>query len=273
MIAEAIAYPADSLKTRMQLQGVGSGSATSSLKPYEQAYALYYGVGIALFRHIPYSGTRQMLYQSGKIMMEGSAPGGAHVVALGCLAMTAGAIGQFVANPTDVLKVRMQSDGRKVNLGLAPEYRNIWDAGSRVWKEEGIEGLFVGAIPNMVRAVFMNLGDICVYDTVKTLSTPIVGGGLASEVLASASCGFATAILASPAEVCRNRMMNNGPRSPAPLYDDLIDCVKKTYAQGGVGEFFKGIVPFYMRNGPWHLAFWLSYENLGAFADKVIPHL
>jgi len=64
MIAEAIAFPFDSLKTRMQLQGVGSGSAASNLSPFQQAFALYYGVGIALFRHIPYSGTRQMLYQT-----------------------------------------------------------------------------------------------------------------------------------------------------------------------------------------------------------------
>jgi len=272
MIAEAIAFPFDSLKTRMQLQGVGAGSAASNLSPFQQAFALYYGVGIALFRHIPYSGTRQMLYQTGKGMLEGG-QGGAHVVALGTLAMSAGAIGQLIANPTDVLKVRMQSDGRKVNQGLDPEYRSVWDAVARVWKEEGVEGMMVGAVPNMVRAVFMNLGDICVYDTVKVLSIPYTGGGLASEVLASATCGFATAILASPAEVARNRMMNNGPSSPAPLYDNLIDCVKKTYAQGGVGEFFKGIVPFYMRNGPWHLAFWLSFESLGQFADSAIPHL
>lgn len=65
---------------------------------------------------------------------------------------------------------------------MEPEYRNVWDAVSRVWKEEGIEGMMVGAVPNMVRAVFMNLGDICVYDTVKVLSIPVVGGGLASEV-------------------------------------------------------------------------------------------
>jgi hypothetical protein len=46
-------------------------------------------------------------------MLEGG-QGGAQVVALGTLAMSAGAIGQLIANPTDVLKVRMQSDGRKV---------------------------------------------------------------------------------------------------------------------------------------------------------------
>ena len=49
----------------------------------------------------------------GKGLLEGG-QGGAHVVALGTLAMSAGALGQLIANPTDVLKVRMQSDGRKV---------------------------------------------------------------------------------------------------------------------------------------------------------------
>ncbi len=57
---------------------------------------------------VPYSGTRQMMYQTikGYLMASGiyaSSP--SQFVLLAVVAMTSGAIGQFVANPTDVLKV------------------------------------------------------------------------------------------------------------------------------------------------------------------------
>uniref|UniRef100_A0A7S0VTG6 ADP,ATP carrier protein n=1 Tax=Hemiselmis tepida TaxID=464990 RepID=A0A7S0VTG6_9CRYP len=279
IVAEAIAFPFDTIKTRIQLSSEGGGAHKGpkgkNLEGFAQFYSLYYGVGISLFRHIPYSGTRQMLYHWAKSLAEAGQPAGASLpfFALAGMAVTAGAVGQLVANPTDVLKVRMQSDGKKVNLGESPEYRGLADAVRRVWGEEGLQGMWVGSVPNAVRAMFMNLGDIAIYDTAKAFAEPYAGAGLGAAVFASAVCGLATAVLASPSEVARNRMMANGPTSPTPLYDNLGDCVVKTYREGGVAAFFQGILPFYARNGPWHLAFWLTFESLSSLADSVVPHL
>lgn len=37
------------------------------------------------------------------------------------------------------------------------------------------------------------------------------------------------AVVSNPAEVARNRMMNNGPTAPVVLYTSIADCVSKTY--------------------------------------------
>ncbi len=57
---------------------------------------------------VPYSGTRQMMYQTTKGYLVASgilADSPYPFILLAVVAMTSGAIGQFVANPTDVLKV------------------------------------------------------------------------------------------------------------------------------------------------------------------------
>jgi hypothetical protein len=58
-------------------------------------------------------------------------------------AMT-GATGQAIASPTDVVKVRLQADGRLRALGQAPRYNGTLDAFRRIPKEEGIGGFFKG---------------------------------------------------------------------------------------------------------------------------------
>lgn len=40
--------------------------------------------------------------------------------------MAAGAAGQFLASPTDLIKVRMQMDGRRKLEGLKPRYGQCW---------------------------------------------------------------------------------------------------------------------------------------------------
>ena len=37
--------------------------------------------------------------------------------------MSSGAIGQFIANPTDLVKVQMQTDGKRIAAGKQPLYR------------------------------------------------------------------------------------------------------------------------------------------------------
>jgi len=132
----------------------------------------------------------------------------------------------------------------------------------RVVREEGFFTLWTGVAANMARACFMNLGDQAVYDSVKLWAMANVGGGMSAEVAASAATGLATAFLACPSEVVRTRMMNNGPTAPTPLYRNIPDCVRKTWGEGGVPAFYQGLAPFYARDGPWYLTFWLVYEAL-----------
>ena len=80
--------------------------------------------------------------------------------------LIAGFIGSLVGNPADLALVRMQAD-----TTLPPNerrnYKHIFDAFSRITKEEGFKSLWRGSIPSVVRAMSLNLGMLAPYDEVK----------------------------------------------------------------------------------------------------------
>lgn len=55
--------------------------------------------------------------------------------------MTAGGIASFVGNPTEVALIRMTSDGRLPAVERR-NYRNVFDALGRIYKEEGVFSLW-----------------------------------------------------------------------------------------------------------------------------------
>lgn len=73
----------------------------------------------------------------------------------------AGAISSAIANPTDVLKVRMQVHGKGTDqLGLLGCFREIY-------KYEGVRGLWRGVGPTAQRAVVIASVELPVYDFCK----------------------------------------------------------------------------------------------------------
>lgn len=80
--------------------------------------------------------------------------------------LLAGAIGILVANPTDVVKVRLQAQLRSTNNEPA-RYKGSIDAYRLIVREEGWRGLYRGLVPNLLRNSFMNMAELATYDTVK----------------------------------------------------------------------------------------------------------
>lgn len=76
--------------------------------------------------------------------------------------MTAGGVGQAIAVPCDLIKVRMQGDGRLVAAGKLdkPRYTGLMDAFVKIKAEEGIAGFYKGATPAIQRAALVNLGEL-----------------------------------------------------------------------------------------------------------------
>jgi solute carrier family 25 oxoglutarate transporter 11 len=73
----------------------------------------------------------------------------------GC-GLVSGALGSFIGTPFDVALVRMQSD-LTLPIEERRNYNNVFNAFSRIIREEGIRTLWSGAIPTMSRAVSLNV--------------------------------------------------------------------------------------------------------------------
>ena len=149
MLAEGATFPVDITKTRLQLQGqadftgtkMGFGGMMVNIFKTEGLAGLYAGVTPAVARHIPYTGFRAIGYEYIRAFFCGSTPKDqAPLLAKMAAGMSAGAIGQAIAVPCDLIKVRMQSDGRLVAAGKLdkPRYTGLFDAFTTIQKAEGM---------------------------------------------------------------------------------------------------------------------------------------
>ncbi|KAJ3123920.1 hypothetical protein HK098_001565 [Nowakowskiella sp. JEL0407] len=259
---------------------LSTGKNVKFLSTFKSLYAdsgikaFYRGCSIASFRHVPYSGTRIIVYEnlSKNSTLELYLGPGIKVFS----GVTAGVIGQFIANPTDLIKVRMQSDSR---MGRYTSPLNVF---LEIMKERGIAGLWKGSIPSCVRAGLVNLGELVTYDSAKTqimllrlkynsISNPNSididdlillktrrdeVDDLLTHVSSSICSGFVAASISTPADVLKTRIMNS--KSTNIKIFGLIQTILK---EEGVRTLWRGFIPIWMRLAPWQLIFWVSYEN------------
>lgn len=124
--------------------------------------------------------------------------------------VTAGAVAQWLASPADLVKVQIQMEGRRRLMGEAPRVHSAAHAFRMIVQRGGVKGLWKGSIPNVQRAALVNLGDLTTYDTIKhlimrRLQMPDCH---TVHVLASICAGFVAAIMGTPADVVKTRIMN-----------------------------------------------------------------
>ncbi|OCT81334.1 solute carrier family 25 member 27 L homeolog isoform X1 [Xenopus laevis] len=180
--------------------------------------------------------------------------------------MTAGAIGQFFASPTDLVKVQMQMEGKRRLEGKPPRVRGVYHAFVTIVSKGGIRGLWAGWVPNVQRAALVNMGDLTMYDTAKHFllrNTPLTDNSLC-HTISSICSGVVAATLGTPADVIKTRIMNQ-PRDKhgrGLLYKSSTDCLIQAIRGEGFMSLYKGFMPTWMRMAPWSLVFWLTYEQI-----------
>ncbi|MEE6477027.1 hypothetical protein FKM82_011325 [Ascaphus truei] len=136
-VAELVTFPLDLTKTRLQIQGeaaLSQQAGTGPAVPYrgmvrtavgivqeEGLIKLWQGATPAVLRHIVYSGGRMVVYEQLRDSSLGKGENEDFPLWKAVIGgMTAGAIGQFFASPTDLVKVQMQMEGKRRLEGKPP---------------------------------------------------------------------------------------------------------------------------------------------------------
>ncbi|XP_034124107.1 mitochondrial uncoupling protein 4 isoform X2 [Drosophila guanche] len=180
--------------------------------------------------------------------------------------VTAGAVAQWLASPADLVKVQIQMEGRRRLMGEPPRVHSAGHAFRKIVQRGGIKGLWKGSIPNVQRAALVNLGDLTTYDTIKHLIMDRLQmpDCHTVHVLASVCAGFVAAIMGTPADVVKTRIMNQPTdnKGNGLLYRGSVDCLRQTVAKEGFPALYKGFLPCWIRMAPWSLTFWLSFEQI-----------
>jgi len=272
VVAESSTYPIDMTKTRMQLAGegrrmTGTGALRTAfaIAQAEGVSSLFSGLSPALLRHAIYTPARIVGYEQFRMLLNGGDPSvKLSLWQMGMAGACSGVLGQFVASPADLVKVRMQAAGKNP---AAPQYRSITHAFRSIIAQEGVIGLWRGVTPNCQRAALVNLGELATYDAAKQslLQSPYFSDNIWCHTAASVISGFVSSLVSCPADVLKSRLMANADAT-RPLYKGTFDCASQIIRTEGVASLWKGFIPSWTRLGPWQLLFWVTYEQLRSLA-------
>lgn len=109
------------------------------------------------------------------------------------------------------------------------------------------------------------MGDLTTYDRAKRfiMKKTNLGDNHITHAMASSCSGFIGAILGTPADVIKTRVMNQPTDSNGRglHYKSSIDCLIKTVRSEGFPALYKGFFPIWLRMAPWSLTFWITYEQ------------
>lgn len=223
----------------------------------EGLWALWNGVIAGLHRQCIYGGLRIGLYDPVKtILVGGDFVGDIPLYQKIFAALLTGAIAIVVANPTDLVKVRLQAEG-KLPSGVPRRYYGALDAYCTIVRQEGLGALWTGLGPNIARNAIVNAAELASYDQVKETILKIPGftDNIFTHILAGLGAGLFAVYIGSPIDVVKSRMMGDS------AYKNTVDCFIKTLKYEGFLAFYKGFLPNFSRLGSWNVIMFLTLEQ------------
>ncbi|XP_066562748.1 kidney mitochondrial carrier protein 1 [Amia ocellicauda] len=268
--AECGTFPIDLTKTRLQVQGQVGDSKYTEIRyrgmlhalgricREEGLLALYSGIAPAMLRQASYGTIKIGAYQSFKRLLVDSPEDETLVMNMMC-GVLSGVISSSIANPTDVLKIRMQAQGNVLQGGMIGNFIDIY-------QQEGTRGLWKGVSLTAQRAAIVVGVELPAYDLTKKhlILSGYMGDTVYTHFLSSFVCGLAGALASNPIDVVRTRMMNQRALLDGTCagYKSTLDCLLQTWRAEGFFALYKGFFPNWLRLGPWNIIFFITYEQL-----------
>jgi solute carrier family 25 uncoupling protein 27 len=120
---------------------------------------------------------------------------------------------------------------------------------------------FLPVLPLVILHVLTNTGT---YDQVKTtlIEKEIFAfSPLLQHVSASGAAGLASAVISTPADVVKTRLMDQSGTA-ARAYSGIGDALSTIVRTEGVAALWKGFTPILTRKVVWCTVFFVSYERL-----------
>ncbi|KAJ6797415.1 mitochondrial uncoupling protein 1-like [Iris pallida] len=278
--AEVCTIPLDTAKVRLQLQKKAVSTDAGAVPKYrgmlgtvgtiareEGLTALWKGIVPGLHRQCIYGGLRIGLYDPVKSFYVGDNFVGEVPLSKKILAgLTTGALAIAVANPTDLVKVRLQAEG-KLPAGAPRRYSGALNAYSTIVRQEGVKALWTGIGPNVARNAIINAAELASYDQVKETILKIPGftDNVFTHLLSGLGAGFFAVCIGSPVDVVKSRMMGDS------IYKNTLDCFITTLKNDGPLAFYKGFIPNFGRLGSWNVIMFLTLEQVKKLFAKDVP--
>ncbi|KAG7955055.1 hypothetical protein I3843_11G051600 [Carya illinoinensis] len=272
---EGMMHPVDTIKTRIQIQAIISGSQFQNQKNILQMVraiwvpdglkGFYRGITPGITGSLATGATYFGIIESTKKWIEESNPGLSGHLAHFIAGAAGDTLGSFVYVPCEVIKQRMQIQGTRTSwssvsmkdsISMKPGmqmygyYTGIFQAGCSIWKEQGLKGLYAGYWSTLARDVpfaglmvmsYEALKDVTEYGKQRWIPNPKshVSSSLEGLLLGGLAGGF-SAYLTTPLDVIKTRLQVQGSTA---RYNGWFDAIRTVWMTEGIKGMFRGSVP------------------------------
>ncbi|KAJ3102368.1 Mitochondrial oxaloacetate carrier protein [Phlyctochytrium bullatum] len=235
------------------------------------------GLMATVLRELSYSSFRFGCYQPFKRLLAGlsgnaSAHGSEPFYMKLFAGLGSGMVGSFLANPTDVVKIRLQTESGLLKNGVyvtglykghPPSYRNTFHAFFKIFQDEGLQGLYKGVHVTVLRASVLTATQLASYDEAKVLSKRYLGisEGMGLHAFCAVVAGLVTTTACAPSDIIKTRLLSQSINDPSG-YRGITHCFVSIVKKEGVGALFRGWLPSYLRIAPHFVVALPLYEQI-----------
>ncbi|KAM0324191.1 hypothetical protein ACHAQA_008385 [Verticillium albo-atrum] len=176
------------------------------------------------------------------------------------LGSVAGAFGAFMVYPIDLVKTRLQNQrGARPGERL---YKNSIDCFQKVWRNEGLRGLYSGVLPQLVGVAPEKAIKLTVNDIVRTYFTNKEGKIYwGSEVLAGGTAGACQVVFTNPLEIVKIRLQIQGEVAKTMEGTPKRSAMWIVRNLGLMG-LYKGASACLLRDVPFSAIYFPTYSHL-----------
>ncbi|KAK3989483.1 mitochondrial carrier domain-containing protein [Cladorrhinum sp. PSN332] len=253
-------HPFETVKIRMQLQGElqtkgrqphhyrGPIHGVFTILKNEGVGGLYRGIGCAYIYQVLLNGCRLGFYEPMRATLASGLLNDSEKQNLGInmfCGASSGIIGAAAGSPFFLAKTRLQSYSPFLPVGTQHQYKNAWDGLSKIYKGEGIRGLYRGVGAAMIRTGFGSSVQLPTYYFAKRRLQQHLGmeDGTPLHLASSTASGFVVCIVMHPPDTIMSRLYNQN----GSLYKGVFDCLAKTISTEGFFAIYKGVFPHLAR--------------------------
>ena len=168
-------------------------------------------------------------------------------------------------NPMEILKTQIQTSTHRISMR---------EVTKRVYAVDGIAGFWSGVGPNVMRCFLVNAAELGTYDQAKHEVQRLGlfdGIPVLQYAVASGIAGVASALVSTPADVVKTRLMNQA--GGAHAYNGVWDAFVGIARDEGFGALYKGFGAIVTRKVVWCTLFFSSFEFMKTKEPKVFQYL
>ena len=288
--ASFVTTPLDVVKTRLQNQRIPLTPAQSNLIPFlfngafitnndprnfipatkyhgtvpsiyriwraEGLRGLYKGLYTTIIGYFPSLGIYFGIYGRSKQFYTHYFPNNpaiAHLVS----AVTASVFSTTLTNPLWVVRTRMM-------LKESNDWIGTWPALKKLWRREGIRGLYSGLGPSLLGVTHVAI-NFPIYEKLKTWQHERNQSDKLT-LMQILECSIIAKICATlttyPHEVLRTRIQNQRVYHPDYVYYGVIGTAKRMWKQEGIRSFYRGLPTTILRVVPANSITFITYEGV-----------